>query len=185
MHQAVGSPAQTTSRGVMRGVMDEQTESIMTADSPKQSTIMLRNIPNRSSCAAITQQLEAQGFGGSYDLVYVPIDRTTGNLNLGYAFVNFRENADCSRFRDAFHGKCAKVLFPNSSSDKVLIIALASVQGRDPYLTRLSSFVWPAGSHDWQPLIFDDNGRRIKLPVGQPGASLPAVKNTEAAAAAA
>merc|ERR1719433_935204 len=139
-------------------------------DSPKQSysTVMLRNIPNRCSCAAIAQQLEAHGFVGAYDLVYVPIDRTTGNLNLGYGFVNFRLDADYSRFKDAFHGKCAKVLFPNSSSDKVLTVALASVQGRDAYLKRLSSFVWPAGTDAWQPLIFDDNGRRVALPAGRP-----------------
>jgi len=162
-HRSSGCP------GVKQGIMSEQTESSMTVDSPKkQSTIMLRNIPNRCNRAAITQQLEAYGFGGTYDLVYVPIDRTVGNLNLGYAFVNFREEEDCSRFREAFNGKCAKALFPNSSSNKVLIIAPASVQGRDAYLKRLSSFVWPAGSEVWQPLIFDDNGRRIRLSDARP-----------------
>merc|ERR1712032_692603 len=172
-HRSSGCP------GVKQGIMSEQTESSMTVDSPKkQSTIMLRNIPNRCNRAAITQQLEAYGFGGTYDLVYVPIDKTVGNLNLGYAFVNFREEEDCSRFREAFNGKCAKVLFPNSCSDKVLIIAPASVQGRDAYLKRLSSFVWPAGSDNWQPLIFDDNGQRIRLPVGRPDA-----KNFETAVA--
>merc|ERR1719362_2548636 len=150
----------------------------MTVDSPKQSTIMLRNIPNRTTRAALTQQLEAHGFGGTYDLVYVPIDRTVGNLNLGYAFVNFRKEEDCSRFREAFNGKCAKVLFPNSCSEKVLMIVPASVQGRDAYLKRLSSFVWPVGSDVWQPLIFDDSGERIKLPVGR-----TEMKDVETAAA--
>merc|ERR550532_3774127 len=170
----------------MQGAGDKHAESTMTADSPKASfTIMLRNIPNRSTCAAITQQLEAHGFGGAYDLVYVPIDRSSGNLNLGYAFVNFRLEAACSRFRDAFHGKCAQVLFPNSSSDKVLSIAFATAQGRDAYLTRLSSFVWPAGSDAWQPLILDDCGQRMKLPAGQPSMVPPTdVKSTELAAAA-
>mmetsp|Transcript_134323 Transcript_134323/g.268084 ORF Transcript_134323/g.268084 Transcript_134323/m.268084 type:complete len:429 (+) Transcript_134323:317-1603(+) len=172
-HRSSGCP------GVKQGIMSEQTESSMTVDSPKkQSTIMLRNIPNRCHRAAITQQLEAHGFGGAYDLVYVPIDKTVGNLNLGYAFVNFREEEDCSRFREAFNGKRAKVLFPNSCSDKVLIIAPASVQGRDAYLKRLSSFVWPAGSEVWQPLIFDDSGERIKLPVGR-----TEMKDVETAAA--
>jgi len=139
-----------------------------------------------ASLAALTQQLESHGFGGSYDLVYVPIDRSSGNLNLGYSFINFRQEDACSRFRHAFHGKGAKVLFPNSSSDKVLIVALASVQGRDAYLTRLSSFVWAPGSDVWQPLIFDDHGRRIKLTVGEWNISPSAdIKDTEAAAAAA
>jgi len=177
--RAIDSPAQAISRGVLQGVTGKQTEPIMTEDSPKQSTIMLRNIPNRSSCVIIAQQLEAHGFGGAYDLVYVPTDKTTGNLNLGYAFVNFRKDVDCSRFRDAFNGKCAKALFPNSSSDKVLIVALASVQGRDAYWKRLSSFVWPAGTEPWQPLIFGDDGRRIRLPVGRPR------NNSEGTAAAA
>jgi len=169
--KSISSLAQAASRGIMRGVGGKQAESTMTVDSPKQSTIMLRNIPNRTTRAALTQQLKAHGFGGAYDLVYVPIDRSTGNLNLGYAFVNFRQEAACSSFRDEFHGKCAKVLFPKSSSDKVLIIDVASVQGRDPYLTRLSSLEWPVGSDAWQPLILDDNGRRIKLAVGQPSIS--------------
>eukprot|EP00419_Tripos_fusus_P032353 CAMPEP_0172781586 /NCGR_PEP_ID=MMETSP1074-20121228/203505_1 /TAXON_ID=2916 /ORGANISM="Ceratium fusus, Strain PA161109" /LENGTH=407 /DNA_ID=CAMNT_0013618563 /DNA_START=244 /DNA_END=1467 /DNA_ORIENTATION=+ len=177
-HRSSGSPTEAASRRVRQGIMCEQTEPSMIVDSSKQSTIMLRNIPNRCNRASITQQLEAHGFGGAYDLVYVPIDKTVGNLNLGYAFVNFREEEDCSRFREAFNGKRAKVLFPNSCSDKVLIIAPASVQGRDAYLKRLSSFVWPAGSDNWQPLIFDDNGQRIRLPVGRPDA-----KNFETAVA--
>lgn len=46
--------------------------------------------------------------------------------------------------------------------------------------------MWPVGSDAWQPLIIDDNGRRIKLPVGQPPVALSADnKNSEGAAAAA
>jgi len=177
-HRSSGSPTEAASRRVRQGIMCEQTEPSMIVDSSKQSTIMLRNIPNRCNRASITQQLEAHGFGGAYDLVYVPIDKTVGNLNLGYAFVNFREEEDCSRFREAFNGKCAKVLFPNSCSEKVLMIVPASVQGRDAYLKRLSSFVWPVGSDVWQPLIFDDSGERIKLPVGR-----TEMKDVETAAA--
>jgi len=177
-HRPTGSPTQAASHGVKQGFMCEQTEPSMIGDSPKHFTLMLRNIPNRCHRAAITQQLEAHGFGGTYDLVYVPIDRTVGNLNLGYAFVNFRKEEDCSRFREAFNGKCAKVLFPNSCSEKVLMIVPASVQGRDAYLKRLSSFVWPVGSDVWQPLIFDDSGERIKLPVGR-----TEMKDVETAAA--
>mmetsp|Transcript_134520 Transcript_134520/g.261953 ORF Transcript_134520/g.261953 Transcript_134520/m.261953 type:complete len:447 (-) Transcript_134520:330-1670(-) len=177
-HRSSGSPTEAASRRVRQGIMCEQTEPSMIVDSSKQSTIMLRNIPNRCNRASITQQLEAHGFGGAYDLVYVPIDKTVGNLNLGYAFVNFREEEDCSRFREAFNGKRAKVLFPNSCSEKVLMIVPASVQGRDAYLKRLSSFVWPVGSDVWQPLIFDDSGERIKLPVGR-----TEMKDVETAAA--
>jgi len=185
--RATANVAEATNRGPIEGaVTGNNAESPMTVDSPEAGTIMLRNIPNRISCVTITKQLDVHGFGGTYDLVYVPIDRTTGNLNLGYAFVNFRDKANCSRFTDAFNGKCAKVLFPQSSSRKILVIALASVQGRDAYWKRLSSFVWPLGSGAWQPLILDDDGRRIKLPVGRPHVTPPAnFQNAEWAAAAA
>jgi hypothetical protein len=100
--------------------------------------------------------------------LYVPIDRATGNLNFGYAFVNFRQSAVSSRFADMFNDKSAKELFPNTSSDKVLKVTLATVQGRDAYLKRLSSMVWPAGSDAWRPLVYDDDGRPIQLPTARP-----------------
>jgi len=140
-------------------------------NSLESQTMMLRNIPNRTTCAAIARRLLACGFGGTYDLLYVPIDRTTGNLNLGYAFVNFRQSAASSRFADMFNNKSAKELFPASCSDKVLKVSLATVQGRDAYLDRLSSMVWPTGSDAWRPVVYDDDGRPIRLPTARP--SLP------------
>jgi len=152
-------------------------------NSPESQTMMLRNIPNRTTCAAIAQRLLACGFEGTYDLLYVPIDRTTGNLNLGYAFVNFRQRAASSRFADMFTNKSAKELFPNTCSDKVLKVTLASVQGRDAYLNRLSSMIWPAGSDAWRPLVYDKDGRSIQLPTARPSfPSQPANRHREPSA---
>jgi len=164
----VSTKASTRSSDLSRESLASETDA---KDQGESQTMMLRNIPNRSTCAAIAQRLLDCGFGGTYDLLYVPIDRTTGNLNYGYAFVNFRQSSAGSRFAAMFNGKRAQELFPNTSSDKILKVMLATVQGRDAYLKRLRSMVWPAGSDAWRPLVYDDDGQPIQLPIARP--SLP------------
>merc|ERR1711879_245836 len=47
--------------------------------------------------------LEVEGFEGSYDVVYVPVDFTS-HMPLGYAFVNFLSENHADRCWTAFNG---------------------------------------------------------------------------------
>lgn len=51
------------------------------------TTVMLRNLPNNYSRDMLLGLLDAQGFAGLYDFIYLPMDFSKQS-NLGYAFVN-------------------------------------------------------------------------------------------------
>jgi len=66
---------------------------------------MLRNLPNNYSRDMLLQLLDREGFRGSYDFVYYPVDfkRWAG---LGYAFVNLINHGEASRVWGHFDGFC-------------------------------------------------------------------------------
>jgi hypothetical protein len=80
----------------------ETLEVVSNSDSAV-TTVILRNIPNRFSQAVLAAVLDKHGFGGVYDLIYVPIDFATG-VSFGYAFVNLTSVDEAERFMDSFDG---------------------------------------------------------------------------------
>eukprot|EP00928_Gymnodinium_smaydae_P086550 TRINITY_DN7077_c0_g1_i1.p1 TRINITY_DN7077_c0_g1~~TRINITY_DN7077_c0_g1_i1.p1 ORF type:complete len:159 (-),score=26.72 TRINITY_DN7077_c0_g1_i1:411-887(-) len=87
------------------------------------TTLCLRNIPCRVDQARMTQELWRLGFGGTYDLLYLP-RRSCGSC-LGYGFVNFRLAEDAMRFAEVFH--CYR--FGDIASAKVGYAEPSRVQG--------------------------------------------------------
>mmetsp|Transcript_30379 Transcript_30379/g.87004 ORF Transcript_30379/g.87004 Transcript_30379/m.87004 type:complete len:412 (-) Transcript_30379:73-1308(-) len=114
---------------------------------------MMRNIPKRCTRASITQLLDLAGFKGEYDLVYVPISRSTCS-NLGFAFVNFCNVLASFRFACQFHGVPVKDLFPASGSDKILGVLHAALHIRAAYarLSQLWNVTAPTFPAVQQPL---------------------------------
>lgn len=67
------------------------------------TTVIMRNIPNRFSVAALAAMLDKHGFCGAYDLIYLPVDFATG-VSFGYAFVNLTTNEKAERLIATFDG---------------------------------------------------------------------------------
>ena len=55
----------------------------------RRTTVMLRNVPNKYSKAALLKLID-RNHAGAYDFFYLPID-FRNKCNLGYAFINFRD----------------------------------------------------------------------------------------------
>jgi len=83
--------------------IDAQTESSTTSEVAEQTTIMLRNLPMKTTRAMLLDLLDAEGFKGRYNFVYLPSNFET-SLAFGYAFVNFSSEDDAELARDHFQG---------------------------------------------------------------------------------
>eukprot|EP00930_Biecheleria_cincta_P086954 TRINITY_DN76209_c0_g1_i1.p1 TRINITY_DN76209_c0_g1~~TRINITY_DN76209_c0_g1_i1.p1 ORF type:complete len:418 (+),score=64.37 TRINITY_DN76209_c0_g1_i1:96-1256(+) len=87
-------------------------------------TVMMRNLPNKYTQRMLKSEIDAAGFDGAYDFLYLPIDRLYG-ANKGYAFINFVAPEHVGTFRSCFDGRpmnCFK-------SHKVVSVVPASWQG--------------------------------------------------------
>jgi len=67
------------------------------------TTLMMRNLPNNYTRDMLLEMLDAGGFSGLYDFVYLPCDFGR-NANLGYAFVNLVAEDHTEAFWDTFDG---------------------------------------------------------------------------------
>lgn len=67
------------------------------------TTVMLRNLPNNYTRRMLLALLDAKGFAGLYDFVYVPRDFVT-QAGLGFAFVNLLTPADALRIHEVLVG---------------------------------------------------------------------------------
>lgn len=67
------------------------------------TTVMLRNIPNRYTNMQLIDELDEEGFRGTYDFLYLPID-FRNNCNVGYSFINFLTEDVCHQFSDHMEG---------------------------------------------------------------------------------
>lgn len=119
-------------------------------------TVMLRNIPNNYSQERLRWVFQHEGFEGTYDFFYLPIDGTRGH-NRGYAFINFKECSYVARFYRAFHGK----QLPSLGSHKVLTVCKASLQGYEANYDFFSSkSISRCGKAFTQPLFLAEKEPR-------------------------
>jgi len=68
-----------------------------------ETTLMIRNIPNRTKSTRLLEKMDEAGFAGTYDYVYLPLDPQSW-VNKGYAFVNFTTPAAARAFASVVEG---------------------------------------------------------------------------------
>jgi hypothetical protein len=95
------------------------------------TTMMMRNLPNSYTRDMLQELLDFEGFRGSYDLLYVPIDFAS-EAGFGYSFINFVSAGEALRFRTHFQGFRAW----QTASDKVCDVTWGSNQGLRANLQR-------------------------------------------------
>lgn len=92
------------------------------------TSLMLCNIPCRVTQESLGEAIDEMGFKDTYDFLYLPTAgrsaKTTGS-NLGYGFINFVDPCYPGPFQKAF----STYTFPGTSSQKVLGVKVAHVQG--------------------------------------------------------
>lgn len=125
------------------------------------TTVMIRNLPNSYTRQRLLDLLDAEGFAGRYDFVYLPIDFAS-SVNLGYAFIDLVLPEDARCFMDHFTGFSEWAV----GSEKVCLVSWSSPhQGLEQHVDRYRSSPVMHSSipEDWKPLIFL-NGVRVPFP---------------------
>ncbi|CAE7236107.1 ML3 [Symbiodinium natans] len=90
------------------------------------TTMMIRNIPNRYTQREFVRELDGLGFEGTYDFLYLPIDKGT-LCNVGYAFVNFLEPVYAQRSMEVFHNYVFQRY--RKVRGKIAAVSIAHIQG--------------------------------------------------------
>merc|ERR1712048_208713 len=127
----------------------------------RRTTVMMRNIPGVYTRANLLELLDQQGFRGSYDLLYLPVDIQT-ELNHGYAFINFKTTENVERFWAHFTGFSEWMV----TSDKVGEVSWSDAQqGLDENIQRYrdSPMMHESVEDRFKPALFE-NGNRIPFP---------------------
>jgi len=130
-----------------------------------ETTVMLRNIPNKFMPDALAKQLSHE-WKGMFDFIYLPID-FKNKCNVGYGFVNFRTAELCSTFVQSFNGVEVRKCLPGFNSRKVVEVTPARVQGLQDNVRRLRNspvMTQLMDNPDWLPLLFDDDGESLPFP---------------------
>mmetsp|Transcript_123453 Transcript_123453/g.308506 ORF Transcript_123453/g.308506 Transcript_123453/m.308506 type:complete len:339 (-) Transcript_123453:452-1468(-) len=141
------------------------------------TTVLLRNVPTSLTRNMLLQTLHTSGFAGTFDMVYVPINFSTGE-GLGYAFVNLVCPSVAPAFWRAFQG----VSLWGLASDKVCSVSWSEPnQGLAVHIERYrnSPVMHPATPDEWKPALFSQ-GVRIKFPAPTKTIKAPKVRGKKA-----
>jgi hypothetical protein len=144
------------------------------------TTVMFRNLPNDYCRSDLLDLLDrVGGFAGLYDFVYLPVDFKT-QAGLGYAFVNFVAPAYADQCFNIFEG------FSNWSlkSCKVCNVTWGNpLQGLQAHVERYrdSPVMHKSVPDEWKPMLFADDGSRVKFPPPTKAIKPPKLRNRAAA----
>mmetsp|Transcript_70132 Transcript_70132/g.226980 ORF Transcript_70132/g.226980 Transcript_70132/m.226980 type:complete len:409 (+) Transcript_70132:78-1304(+) len=125
------------------------------------TTVLLRNVPSTFTRAALLELLEDEGFEGTYDFVYMPMDFGS-KVCLGYAFVNFASHCDAQRCWEIFDGLSDW----GQPNDRACEVTWGEpCQGLEAHVERYrnSPVMHESIPEEWKPAIFK-HGARVPFP---------------------
>jgi len=103
-------------------------KEMMPPDSSSATTIAVRNLPFNVTREELLQAVDASGFGGVYDFVYLP-HKFKQHRNLGFAFINFLNVEVAQQFSSMWHKSKRFMSKGSSKGIKPLNVTEATVQG--------------------------------------------------------
>lgn len=131
--QGAEALAQYCSGAVSSSSRASRANAVVSAPASACTTTMLRNLPVEYNRDMLMGLLDAEGFAGLYDFVYLPMD-FRGDICFGYGFINFVEPDVAARFWDHFQG-FSRWACP--SSDKVAEVSWSDpLQGLEDHIER-------------------------------------------------
>jgi hypothetical protein len=139
------------------------THQHLMSGSENRTTLMIRNIPNKYSQSMLLEEIN-QNYEGQYDFFYLPID-FKNKCNVGYAFINFVDSSDVSRFFEEFNDQ----RWRNFNSEKVCALSYARIQGKAAMISRFQNSSLLLKDDSYKPLLFVSRGEKK----GQPEPFIP------------
>jgi len=139
----------------------------------RQTTVMLRNLPQGYSRDMLVELMNRNGFHACFDFVYIPINFRSQAM-FGYAFVNFVDEAQALRARDAFEG------FTNwgVETDKICEVSWSDMhQGLMAHVNRYRSspVMHESVPDEYKPAVFSQ-GRRVPFPAPTKRIRVPRIR---------
>lgn len=124
------------------------------------TTVMWRNLPNNYTRDDLLGLINSEGFAGSYDFFYSPMDFTSSAL-VGYAFINFVNGQVAEQFFQHFQGFKQWSLM----SVKVSEVGWSTLQGLDGHIERYrnSPVMHPDVPDEMRPLLLQ-SGQSVPFP---------------------
>merc|ERR1740130_729230 len=141
------------------------------------TTVMIRNLPESYSRTLLLQLLDAQGFFGRFDFVYLPVD-FKHQRNLGYALINLVSPSEALRLTSHFQD------FANwgLASEKICSVGWCSPQqGLEAHVERYrnSPVMHESVPEEWRPMLLS-HGVPIQFPPPTLKIKAPKVKGRQA-----
>lgn len=160
-----GNSTSSGSKSASKGSSAQKNTAMDPSDGPTddsaKTTLMWKNLPNNYRRGNLLELMNEQGFAGTYNFFYAPVDFTSDAL-LGYAFVNFVSTAEANRFKEHFQGFTEWTL----QSEKVSDLAWSDpLQGLEGHIERYrnSPVMHQDISDDKKPMVLVD-GQCIPFP---------------------
>lgn len=143
--------------------------------SDQRTTLMFRNLPKSYTRSPFLEVIDAEGFAGTYEFVYLPTDfESCGNS--GYAFISFITHDEATRAKKHFHG--FSQWSPASSCKPCDVAWSGPVQGLEAHVKKYqnSPVMHDSVPDEYRPAIFI-NGVRARFPKPTRRIRLPRATN--------
>jgi hypothetical protein len=153
-----GSASDTSQPASENGEDGHQSDSKISED---RTTVMMKNLPNNYTSKMLMELLGEEGFAGTYNLLYLPIDFHS-NTGLGYAFVSLIDSDIAEKFCEHFTGFSKWCV----GSEKVCVVTWSdTLQGLQAHIERYknSPVMHESVPEDHKPMLFEGS-KQVPFP---------------------